>query len=250
MSIFGKAPMLSNPLDNAMRNLARVVVADTTLGDALLAVTESVKEVVPAAVAVGISMTDENGNLATPIYTDEVSPQVDAAQYESNRGPCLDAWRRARTVYVEDTTKSSVDYPEFSRAAVDHGIGSTLSVPLFAADRSLGGINLYAPHTHAFVDGDETAVVTLSAAAGVMLANASAYWEARTLGEHLDEAMKSRAVIEQAKGIVMALHSELDADGAFTVLRQMSQRENVKLRDVAARVVELRGLPKSPDNLG
>jgi AmiR/NasT family two-component response regulator len=77
-------------------------------------------------------------------------------------------------------------------------------------------------------------------AASVVLANATAYWGAQELGEQLTAAMQSRAIIEQAKGILMGQSPDLDADGAFAVLRRASQRENVKLRDIAQRIVSER----------
>jgi AmiR/NasT family two-component response regulator len=78
-----------------------------------------------------------------------------------------------------------------------------------------------------------------------VLANAAAYWSAFELSENLSEAMKSRAVIEQAKGILMAGSPKLDADGAFDLLRRASQRENVKLREIAQRIVDRR--PAAPN---
>jgi AmiR/NasT family two-component response regulator len=77
----------------------------------------------------------------------------------------------------------------------------------------------------------------LATTASVVLANVAAYWEAFELGQQLGEAMQSRAIIEQAKGILMARSPDLDADGAFDLLRKASQRENVKLREVAERIV-------------
>ena len=70
-----------------------------------------------------------------------------------------------------------------------------------------------------------------------MLANAQAYWDAHLLSTGLAEAMRSRAVIEQAKGILMAAEG-IDEDEAFDILTRASQRENVKLRDVALRIVD------------
>ena len=70
--------------------------------------------------------------------------------------------------------------------------------------------------------------------------NASAYWQATQLSEQLGQAMQSRAVIEQAKGILMARSPHLEADEAFDLLRKASQRENVKLRDIAQRIVDRR----------
>lgn len=238
--------MLLSSLESALQELSRVLVRDVTVGEALTRMTELTKEVVPAAVAVGISMVDEKGNLATPIYTDVLSPEIDQAQYEEKLGPCLDAWRNERPVYVEEMANAVVDYPEFSRLSIKHGILSTLSLPLLVGSRSMGAVNLYARHAKAFSSADEAAVASLTAAGSIMLANASAYWEARTLGEHLGEAIKSRAIIEQAKGIVMAHRHDINADEAFDVLREISQRENVKLRDVAAAVIEKRSIPLRP----
>jgi AmiR/NasT family two-component response regulator len=74
----------------------------------------------------------------------------------------------------------------------------------------------------------------------VVIANSQAYWGALELSEQLNEAMASRAVIEQAKGILMARDPGLDAAAAFEMLRSASQRENVKLRDIAREVVDRR----------
>lgn len=62
--------------------------------------------------------------------------------------------------------------------------------------------------------------------------------------EALERAMESRAVIEQAKGVIMAT-ARVDAEAAFEILRQQSQAENRKLRDVAAEIVALQ--PRRPD---
>ncbi len=69
-----------------------------------------------------------------------------------------------------------------------------------------------------------------------MLANAQAYWDAHDLSVGLSEAMRNRAAIEQAKGILMSAGG-VDEDAAFEMLTRASQRENIKLRDVARRIV-------------
>ncbi len=79
-----------------------------------------------------------------------------------------------------------------------------------------------------------------------MLANAQAYWDARHLSEQLGQAMQFRAVIEQAKGVLMATGGR-NADEAFQLLVRASQRENRKLRDVAADLVERAQQRRPPD---
>ena len=72
--------------------------------------------------------------------------------------------------------------------------------------------------------------------AAFLLANAQAYWDARTLSENLEQAMQSRAAIEQAKGIIMS-SMRCTADEAINVLIRQSQDQNIKLRDLAAEIV-------------
>jgi transcriptional regulator with GAF, ATPase, and Fis domain len=201
-----------------------------------LRVAQITRDAIPAAEIVGISMLDDRGRPATAVYTDEASPEMDASQYEENRGPCLDAWRQKRVVRIEDIADAADEYPKFSRAAADHGISSTLSLPLVIGDHGLGAMNLYSIRVRAFTPDDETLGYDLATTASVVLSNASAFWQAYELGEHLTEAMKTRGVIEQAKGMLMA-QSNLTADEAFGVLCRASQRENVKLRDIARRIV-------------
>ncbi|MDP8960298.1 MAG: GAF and ANTAR domain-containing protein [Actinomycetota bacterium] len=141
---------------------------------------------------------------------------------------------------LDDLERVDADYGEYAQACMDHGIRSTLSMPLIAADKGMGALNFYSATTAGFSAEDEEVAADLASAASAVLANAVAYWGAYDLGQQLTEAMQSRAVIEQAKGMLMATSPELSADDAFDVLRRASQRENVKLRDIAQRIVDRR----------
>ncbi|MHB8293417.1 MAG: GAF and ANTAR domain-containing protein [Acidimicrobiales bacterium] len=231
--------MDQDPRAEALRALARFLVTDNSVGDALLRVAEISIAALQGAEIAGIALLDDEGRSTTGVYTDEESPEIDKAQYATGNGPCLDAWRYGRVVRIDDMNLAS-NYPEFARTARDHNVLSTLSLPLRAGSASMGALNLYARAPSAFSAEDQAVAEDLAAAAAAVLANASAYWNAFELGENLAEAMRSRAVIEQAKGILMARSPELDADGAFDLLRRASQRENIKLRDVARRIVERR----------
>jgi hypothetical protein len=125
-------------------------------------------------------------------------------------------------------------------ACCEHQVLSTLSLPILSGDVSLGALNLYARQEAAFDDEAEAVGFDLATAAGAVLANVTAYWTAFQLSENLSEAMRSRAVIEQAKGILMARSPGLTPDAAFDLLRKASQRENVKLRNIAHRIVARR----------
>jgi GAF domain-containing protein len=225
----------------ALATLSQFLVAGSSLGDALHEVTAITQAAVPTAEMAGITMLSESGKPATTVFTDALAPEIDKSQYDSNRGPCLDAWRTKQVVRIDRIGDARGTYPEFATACKEHGVLSTLSLPLVAADRGLGALNLYARTVCGFTRDDESLGTELAATAAVVLANASAYWEAFTLSEQLTEAMESRAVIEQAKGMLMARASTLTADEAFGLLVRASQRENRKLRDIAQRIVERKG---------
>ena len=221
----------------ALASITRFLVTDVSLGDVLLQVAQATVDAMPKAEMAGITMGSEDGKPVTGVFTDPDSPEIDAAQYESGNGPCLDAWRTKRVVRVDDMVEATDRYPEFSKAAQAHGVFSTLSLPLVAGSQGIGALNLYAHAPDSFSQEDELIGIELASSAAVVLANASAYRTAYELGQNLSEAMKSRAVIEQAKGMLMARSERLTPDDAFDLLRKASQRENVKLRDIAQRIV-------------
>jgi GAF domain-containing protein len=224
----------------ALEALSQFVIARMSMGDTLLRVSEATLAAMPAADMAGISLLGDNGKPTTGVFTDPETPEIDAAQYESGAGPCLDSWRTGTVVRL-DVMEQAVDvYPEFATRALAYGVRSSLSLPLVAGDEAVGALNLYSRATDGFTDEDEATGRVLASAAAIVLVNASAYWQAAQLSEQLTQAMQSRAVIEQAKGILMARSPRLSADDAFDVLRKASQRENVKLRDIAQRIVERR----------
>ena len=91
----------------------------------------------------------------------------------------------------------------FHDSATRHGVLSTLSLPLITHDGPIGALNLYAETEGAYGRGDQEIGELFASQAAFLLANAQAYWDARTLSENLEQAMRSRATIEQAKGIIM-----------------------------------------------
>jgi len=224
----------------ALREMSRFVVSDASLGDTLTRIAEITTDALPSAAFAGMTMLDDNGKPTTAVFTDPRSPEIDSAQYETGDGPCLDAWRRREVVRIEDTGSHTETYERFCRSALDHGIHSTLSLPLVVDKESLGALNLYARAVAGFSDQDAELAGELASVAAVVMANSQAYWAAYQLTEQLNDAMRSRSVIEQAKGILMARSPGIDADQAFNLLKGDSQRKNVKLRVVAKRTVDER----------
>ncbi len=227
--------MADSPLSSSLAALSRFFVGDGTLQETLTRVADLTIEAVEPAQFAGITMIVE-GRQRTAIFTDETAPEVDQAQYDSGEGPCLEAFREQRITQIDSTLEDG-PWMEFRRAAAGCGIRSTLSLPLLVNHTALGALNLYARSERAFGDADVDTASQFAAQASIVLANARAYWDAHELSSGLGEAMKRRAVIEQAKGMLMAAQG-CDEDAAFELLVQASQRENLKLRDVAQRIVD------------
>jgi GAF domain-containing protein len=222
-------------LSATLTALHQYVAGEQNLGDTLTRVAALGMGALGADVA-GISMLDSRGRALTPVYTDPTSPEIDQAQYDAGRGPCLDAHLTGEILRLDDTSDDD-RWPEFAEAARQHGIRSTISLPLVIGERIVGALNLYSKETAHFGDDAEDRGMRFAGQAAIAVANATAYFEATDLADNLRQAMISRAVIEQAKGVIMA-STGVDPDQAFDILRDQSQQTNEKLRDVAAAIVE------------
>jgi len=225
-----------DPVREAIDAVAQFLVAQARLGETLERIATLARDAVGPTTALGLTLLDDAGRPATRVFTDEIPPAVDQGQYDDGEGPCLDAYREGRVVLVEDTSQHAERWPSFGRLARQHGVVSSLSLPLTAGDQRLGVMNLYTT-SRAFSDDDAADGTAFATQAAAVLANAQAYWRAFDLSMTLQTALESRAVIDQAKGKLMAQQS-CSADEAFQMLVRASQRENVRLRDIARRIVD------------
>jgi GAF domain-containing protein len=218
---------------DALGALSQFFVSDGTLGDTLLRVAELACKAVGPADLAGLTLLVD-GKPATGVFTDPEAPEIDAAQYDSGHGPCLDAFRHQQA-YRIDSTADERRWPEFASLAAAYGIVATLSIPVTARGESLGALNFYS-RTGPFDDLCTQQAEVFAQQSAIALANAQVYWDARQLGENLQQAMRSRSVIDQAIGILLT-DGGRGPDEAFQLLVRASQRENRKLRDVAAEIV-------------
>lgn len=224
----------ADPLVGALSALSRILVGDHPIAETLLHVAQTAREAMGADHAAITTLKD--GSPHTTAATDPLVESIDQAQYLADAGPCLDSFRHRR-IYRIDRTGADDRWPEFSRAAAEAGILSTLALPLVVADEGVGALNLYSERPAAFAEVDHRRGERLAEPAAIVLTNARLLWEARHLAEGLEQALDSRATIEQAKGILMGRHG-VDPDAAFDLLRRRSQHENRKLRDIAAEVLQ------------
>jgi GAF domain-containing protein len=223
----------SDPITEGVAALSRFFVGDGTLGETLTRVSELARDAVSADMA-GITMLVE-GRPSTGVFTDPVAPQIDTEQYRTGRGPCLDAFREQRVFRIDDTATDQ-RWPEFATLAASVGIVTTLSLPLAGPGEPIGALNFYSRHPGRFAEEHTGDVETLVAQAAIVLANANAYHDSRQLNDNLNQALTSRRTIDYAIGLLMSAGGR-SPEEAFQVLVRASQRENRKLRDIAAEIV-------------
>jgi len=224
-----------SPLTESLGALSNFFVGDGTFEDTLHRVCDLTVRAIPGADLAGITMIVE-GRQNTAVFTDELAPEIDEAQYDTGEGPCVEAFQTGEIRQISSTLEPG-QWPAFRRSAARHGINSTLSLPLTVNKTGIGAMNLYSRHERAFGDTDCSVGMLFASQAAIVLANAQAYWDSRALSIRLADAMEFRSVIEQAKGMLMAAQG-CDEEEAFNLLVRASQRENIKLRDIARRIVD------------
>jgi len=185
-------------------------------------------ETVGGCQAAGISIA-EGKRITSRSTTDKLPSMLDQIQTETQEGPCVDAIKE-HEVFMTGSLADEERWPKFARRAHElTGVNSILSLRLFASEDTMGSLNLYSMATDAFDDEDIAVGSVFAAHAAVALAGASREAQLETKAD-------TRDVIGMAKGMIMA-RQEVSDDEAFDILRRASQRANVKLREMADRMV-------------
>jgi transcriptional regulator with GAF, ATPase, and Fis domain len=214
---------------DAFAEIARALLAEGDVQHTLQKICDLAVETIDGCDHAGISFL-KGRKVDTPAASDDVPRKVDAIQYEVAEGPCLDAIRDNHVFETGDLGHER-RWPHFAtRAQEETGITSMLCFRLFVAGDTLGALNLYSKANDAFGEESRTVGLVFASHAAVALSNAMH-------GEQMEEALQSRDLIGQAKGMLMAREG-VSAEQAFDMLRRASQRLNVKLRDVAQSMVD------------
>src|SRR4051794_37189986 len=216
-----------------MRDLVSLVLSESSLQGALGRATQLITKTLDEADDVSITLAD--GRPQTVAHSGELSLRADESQYDVDTGPCLHAMRSGEVVVVDDLTTDD-RWPQFQPHGLAAGVRSSLSLPLRSPDEPVGSLNIYSRTPRAFDDSSRSQAEEIASYTGVVLTNAELYYAATARAEQMREAMESRAVIEQAKGILMSQQG-CDADAAFFLLVRRSQTSHQKLRDVAKALV-------------
>ncbi|MFJ8688641.1 GAF and ANTAR domain-containing protein [Micromonospora wenchangensis] len=227
--------MPQSPLDltEAVLRLGSIRHDEMGLDAVLSRITEVARESIPDAAEVTVTLV-HGTEATTAAHTGDLALQLDRWQFEQGRGPSLDAATTGAVLIVADMTAER-RWPEWAARAHTVGVCSSMSLGLPIQQAVVGALNLYGTRPDAFGPLAGPAR-TFADHAAVALANAHLYDSTATLAGQMQEAMRNRAVIEQAKGIIMG-QRRCTADEAFALLARVSQNSNRKLRDVAEALV-------------
>ena len=221
---------------NELGRFARLLVTDYPVSDALHDLVESAAAILGIHGA-GMSLV-RDGRLAFATATPEDIAAIERAQEDEQCGPCVDAHRTGTAILVADLGAEPDRWPALTGVAARTGIVAIGAVPLRLDDVGLGTLDLYDTVPHPWTEEEAEVARLLAALAAGYLANASRLDRARRTAEQLQEALDSRVVIEQAKGVI-AGERRISVDEAFQVLRAHARSRSASLRDVAHAVVHL-----------
>ena len=150
--------------------------------------------------------------------------------------PCRDAYSTGEVVRVTDIRQEFTRWPQFSACATRLSIAGIASIPMRLADQVIGTLNLYDAGPREWSDQDIVIAGVLADMATSYVVNASKLRQQEQLSEQLQEALNSRVVIEQAKGITAHQHG-LTLDQAYERMRSHAQGNNASVRAVAEAIV-------------
>ncbi|HZG97037.1 MAG TPA: ANTAR domain-containing protein [Nocardioidaceae bacterium] len=230
---------------SAFAQLSRLRLRDHSMESALREVAELAKAVVPGASEVSVSLVSRQRS-DTVVHTGDLALDLDESQYERGYGPCLDAANDGMIMHVEDMA-TETRWGDYTREAIERGALSSMSVPVMLHEerRITAALNIYSRSVHAFDSEALRTAASLAGYAETVLANMHEHDSSRELVQQLAQALETRPVIDQAKGILMRDRS-CTSDEAFELLVAASQRSNRKLRDIARDVVDSVGKPRGP----
>jgi len=183
----------------------------------------------------GVTMA-EDGRLRLVTAVSQASGELERSQQEQQSGPCRDAYETGEVVRVTDVREEPTRWPEFSAIATRLAVAGVAGIPMRLDDKIIGALNLYSPEPRQWSDVDIAVAGVLADVATSYVVNASKLRQQQQLSEQLQEALESRVVIEQAKGIT-AYKNAVPIDQAYQLMRRHARNNNASLRVVAEAIV-------------
>ena len=220
-----------------LQTLSRFAVVLPARYDLEAALSELTESVIAVLGLCGSEVTmAEDGKLRFVTAASEASGELERSQQEQQAGPCREAYETGVVVRVSDVRQESVRWPEFSAIATRLGVAGVAGIPMRLDNQMIGALNHYSPEPRGWSDVDIAVAGVLADVATSYVVNASKLRQQLQLSEQLQEALESRVVIEQAKGIT-AYKNSVTIDQAYQMMRRHARSNNASLRLVAEAIV-------------
>ena len=226
----------------ALERLGRLSLRELSMDSLLQTVADLTKTVMPGNPETSVLLLVKD-KPTTVAHTGQLAVDLDETQYERGHGPCLHAARTGELTEIADT-RTETRWQDYTQRAAERGNPSSLSIPL-AIDEDeqvTGALNVYARQADAFDEDSRSVATRFGPYAAVATSNMYAYQSARDMADNLQAALESRAVIDQAKGVLIERY-KLTPDQAFQLLARVSMNANRKVRDIADHLVHTGELP-------
>ena len=216
-------------LATTFAGIARTLLSERDLETILRKIVAVAVEEVDACESAGIELVQKRV-IRPVVASSEVARRISEVQNEVGEGPCLSAIEEHETFRTDDLERDD-RWPKFSELArTETDVRSILGFRLFADEDTMGALDLYSSKPDAF---DEEAM----AIGAILAAHAAIAMSWAREREYMQAAVQNRDIIGQAKGLLMARRN-VDSDAAFELLRDASQRRNVKLHQIAGQVID------------
>jgi transcriptional regulator with GAF, ATPase, and Fis domain len=218
--------------------LAQIVYGRASYEDIYAAICDTAVDVVPGCDHACVSSLRAGGELTCEGANDEVAVAIDGFERQTGEGPCLDAILEESYQHDPDITTRAA-WPALTKLVLEHTpVRGMIGYRLLVGDRKAGALNIFADRPDALTDRSAEMGAIVASFASVALAGASHHERA----ESLRRGLESNREIGKAVGLIMATH-KIDDAAAFDVLRKASSEMNVKLAEIARRVVEEQNKP-------
>jgi GAF domain-containing protein len=223
-------------LIDSLERFAAALTGGYGIGDVLHNLTGEMAEVLDLAGA-GVTLVHDGRQRFVTAAVDAIAT-LERVQENWQKGPCIDAVASASPVAVNDIASGDADerWPDYVVAAKTAAIQAVVGIPMVAEGEAIGAVNLYDSHPRTWSDEDLRVATIFANIATGYLTHASAAQQQQRTAEQLQQALNTRLIIEQAKG-VLAARREIPVDDAFRTLRRYAREHNVRIHDVARAVV-------------
>jgi transcriptional regulator with GAF, ATPase, and Fis domain len=184
----------------------------------------------------GVLLVDSDGTLRYATATDDLARTFEEMQLGLSEGPCLLAGDLERPVDIPDISAAAEQFPRFAPKVADIGVRAVFTFPLATRDQQIGCLNLLRRHVGSLAEDERAAGQLLTDLTTAFLVNRRALEASEELARQLQEALDSRVVIEQAKGMI-AQRLGVTVEDAFPLLRMFARRSNLRVQEAARRFV-------------